>query len=95
MLIEISGIKLKLVLENFYDKLKLQTTKTIISSPYGDEMAARQMMVKMSNNNNSQRITVPKMQRHHPGLIYVHHLSIHWKTRVGNIIPDNIVLSHP
>ena len=63
MLVKTSGIKLKLVLENVYDKLKLQTTKPIVSFPYGGEMAASQIRVKMSNNNNSQRIIVPTMQR--------------------------------
>ena len=32
-------------------------TKTVVSSPYGGEMAASQMRVKMSNNNNSQRLS--------------------------------------
>ena len=35
MLVETSGIKLKLVLENVYDKLKLQTTKTTVN--YGGD----------------------------------------------------------
>ena len=43
--------------------LKQQTIKTIISPPYGDEMAASQIRVKMSNNNNRQRITVMTMQK--------------------------------
>ena len=30
-------IKLNFVLENVYDKPKLQTTKTVVSSPYGGE----------------------------------------------------------
>ena len=66
-LLEISGIKLKFVLENVYDKPKLQpklqTTKTVINSPYGGKMAASQMRVTMSNNNNSQQITVPTIKK--------------------------------
>ena len=33
-LFETSGIKLKFVLENINDKPELQTTKTVVSSPY-------------------------------------------------------------
>ena len=33
-LLETSGIKLKFVLENVYDRPKLQTTKTDVSYPY-------------------------------------------------------------
>ena len=43
-------------MENVYDK-------KVISSPYGGEIAASQMTVKISNNNNSQKITVPTMQK--------------------------------
>ena len=35
--LETSGIKLNLVLEKVDDKPKLQTTKTVVSSPYGGE----------------------------------------------------------
>ena len=62
-LLQTSEIKLKFVLDNVYDRPKLQTTKTVVSSPYGGEMAASQMRIKMSNSNNSQRITVPTMQK--------------------------------
>ena len=54
-LLHTSGIKLKFVLENVNDKSKLQRTKTVVSFPDDGEMAASQMRVKMSNNNNSQR----------------------------------------
>ena len=57
-----SGIKLNSVLENVYDKQKLQTRKAVVSCSY-DEMAASQMRIKMSNSNNIQRITVPTMQK--------------------------------
>ena len=62
-LLQTSGIKLELVLENVYDKPKLQTVKTVVSFPYDGEMAASQMRVKMRNINNSQRIAVPTMQK--------------------------------
>ena len=62
-LLETARIKLNFVLENVYDKPKLQTTKTVFSSPYGSEIAASEMTIKMSNSNNSQRITVPTMQK--------------------------------
>ena len=58
-----SGIKLNIILENVYDKPKLQATETVVSSPYRGEMVASQMRIKMSNSNNSQRITVPTMQK--------------------------------
>ena len=62
-LLEASGIKLNSVLENVYDKQKLKTRKAVVSSPYGGEMAASQMRIKMSNSSNSQRITVRTMQK--------------------------------
>ena len=62
-LLEASGVKLNSVLENVNDKEKLQTRKAVVSSPNGGEMAASQMRIKMSNSNNSQRITVPAMQK--------------------------------
>ena len=59
-LYEASGIKLNSVLENVYDKHKLKTRKAVVTSPYGDEMAASQMRIKMSDSNNNQRITFPQ-----------------------------------
>ena len=52
--LETSGIKLKLILENVYDKLKLQAIKIVVSflCPW---MAAARWEVKISNNNNRQR----------------------------------------
>ena len=44
---------------------KATNDKTVISSPYGREIAASQMRIKMSNRNNSQRITVSTMQKKH------------------------------
>ena len=61
--IETSGIKLTFVLENVYDKPKLETTKAVVSFPCVSEMVASQMTVKMSNNNSSQQIAVPTMQK--------------------------------
>ena len=61
--LETSGIKLKFVLENVSDKPKLQTTKTVVSSLYGSKMTASQIRVKISNNDNSQRITVLTMRK--------------------------------
>ena len=58
--IETSWIKLNFVLENVNDKPKLQMAKRIFSSPYGSEMAASQMRIKM---RSSQQITVQKMQK--------------------------------
>ena len=52
--LETSGIKLRFVL--------LQTTKTVVSSLYCGKMSASQMRLNMSNNNNSQGITVPTMK---------------------------------
>ena len=57
-LLEASGIKLNSLLENVYGKQKLQTRKAVVSSPYGG-----QMRIKMSNSNNSQRITVLTMPK--------------------------------
>ena len=54
-------VKLKLVLENVYDKLKLQTTKNSSALPIAPTWQPGRLRVKMSNN--SQRITVPTMQR--------------------------------
>ena len=62
-LLETSGIKLNFVLDDIYDKPKLQTTKTVVSSPYGSKMVASQTRIKMGNSNNSQRVTVPTMQK--------------------------------
>ena len=61
-LLEASGINLNSGLENVYDKQKLQTRKAVVSSPYGGEMADSQMRIKMTNSNNSQRITVPTIE---------------------------------
>ena len=57
-LLEASGIKQNSLLQNVYDKQKLQTKKAVVSSPCGG-----QMRNKMSNSNNSQRITVLTMPK--------------------------------
>ena len=51
--------KLNFVLENVYDKPKLQTTNAVASSPHGSKMATSQMRIKISNSKNSQRIAFP------------------------------------
>ena len=47
-----------------------QRKKAVVSSPFSGEIAASQIRIKMSNNNNSQRITVPQCRNsvlpHHP-----------------------------
>ena len=41
MFLDTSKIKLKFVLEIANDKAKLQTTKTVVSSPHGGEMGGQ------------------------------------------------------
>ena len=61
-LLDASWIQLKFVLENVYDKPKLQKKKTVFSCHYGGEMATSQLKIKM-RNSNSQRITVRTIQK--------------------------------
>ena len=76
-------------MENFYYKPKLQTTKAVVSFPYDSEMAASQMRVIKINNNNSQRNTVPRMQKQpvasSPSLTLVYipvYPCVQWLTKV-------------
>ena len=72
-------IKLKFVLRNVYDKLKIQTTDTIVSSAYGGEMVASQIGVKMSNKNNTTASESQFLQCRNSALPYP--LFLPWITR--------------
>ena len=83
-------------MENVHDKQKLQTRKAVVSSPYGGEMVAIHMKVKMRNSNNSQRITVKTMKKWRvaspPSLVpfsgVLHVITVDW----DKIMPNSLAL---